>query len=102
MQVHINFPDLLTTELLANLCRDKILDACREQMPEYSGQVGFACAASVLQRRKNEERMCDVVFSMSLLLPRVSVGAACNKWPGTSRCAKHLYLVGLGPWVTTL
>jgi hypothetical protein len=33
-KVHLNFPALLTTEVHASLCRDRILAACRERFPD--------------------------------------------------------------------
>ncbi|KXZ48818.1 hypothetical protein GPECTOR_25g403 [Gonium pectorale] len=34
-KVHLNFPQLLTTELLACVCRDRILEACRSKLSSY-------------------------------------------------------------------
>jgi hypothetical protein len=28
-KVHINFPDIITTELLAHICRDRVIKDCR-------------------------------------------------------------------------
>ncbi|GFR51272.1 hypothetical protein Agub_g13580 [Astrephomene gubernaculifera] len=35
-RIHLNYPKLITTELLAHLCRDRILEACRTQLSQYS------------------------------------------------------------------
>ncbi|GLI61362.1 hypothetical protein VaNZ11_003725 [Volvox africanus] len=41
-KIHLNFPQLLTTELLACLCRDRLLEACVECMgPRYGGRVDW-------------------------------------------------------------
>ncbi|GIL49197.1 hypothetical protein Vafri_5346 [Volvox africanus] len=41
-KVHLNFPQLLTTELLACLCRDRLLEACVERMgPRYGSRVDW-------------------------------------------------------------
>lgn len=98
VQVHVNFPDLLTTELLANLCRDKILDACREQMPEYAGQVGLRVRHRACINLGIANRMRDVGPP---LLPRVSASAAYKKWSSTRSSAEYVLLHRLDPWVAT-
>ncbi|KAG2489362.1 hypothetical protein HYH03_012192 [Edaphochlamys debaryana] len=40
-KVHVNFPQLLTTELMACLCRDRILAACRERLGRFSPSVDW-------------------------------------------------------------
>lgn len=40
-KVHLNFPQVMTTELMANLCRDRILDACREHLGRFSASIDW-------------------------------------------------------------
>ncbi|GIL73903.1 hypothetical protein Vretimale_5013 [Volvox reticuliferus] len=41
-KIHLNFPQLLTTELLACLCRDRLLEACVERLgPRYGSRVDW-------------------------------------------------------------
>jgi len=38
-KVHLNFPSIITTELLAHMCRDKVIQACRCACGAVQGEL---------------------------------------------------------------